>query len=41
VEEVVLPEEGPTELGAAITVAEAEWAEQEARKADGQPGLTL
>jgi len=29
------------ELGAAITVAEAEWAEQEARKADGQPGLTL
>ena len=30
----ILPEEGPTELGAAITIAEAEWAEQEARKAD-------
>ena len=41
VEEIVLPEEGPTELDAAITVAEAAWAEQEARKADAQPGLTL
>ena len=40
-EEIVLPEEGPTELYAAITVAEAAWAEQEARKADGQPELTL
>jgi len=40
-EEIILPEEGPTELGAEITVAEAAWAEQEARKADGQPGLTL
>jgi len=41
VEEIVLPEEGPTELDAAITVADAAWAKQEARKADGQPGLTL
>jgi len=41
VEEIILPEEGPTELDAKITVAEAAWAEQEARKADGQPGLTL
>ena len=41
VEEIVLPEEGPTELDAAITVADAQWAEQETRKADDQPGLTL
>ena len=41
VEEIVLPEKGPTELDAVITVADAAWAEQEARKADGQPGLTL
>jgi len=41
VEEIVLPEDGPTELDAAITVADAAWAEQEARKADSQPGLTL
>jgi len=36
-----LPEDGPTELDAAVSIADAEWAEQEARKADGQPGLTL
>jgi len=41
IEEIVLPEKGPTELDAVITVADAAWAEQEARKADGQPGLTL
>ena len=41
VEEIVLPEEGPTELDVAITAADAAWAEREARKADGQPGLTL
>jgi len=41
VEAIVLPEEGPTELDAAITVADAQWAEQEARKADDEPGLTF
>ena len=29
------------ELDAAVSIADAEWAEQEARKADGQPGLTI
>jgi len=41
VEEIHLPEDGPTELDAAVSIADAERAEQEARKADGQPGLTL
>jgi len=41
VEEIYLPEDGPSELGANIAIAEAEWAEQEARKADFQPGLVL
>jgi len=34
VEEVYLPEEGPTELEASVSIADAEWAEQEARRAD-------
>jgi len=34
VEEIFLPEDGPTELGANISIADAEWAEQEARRAD-------
>ena len=29
------------ELEASITIADAQWAEQEARKADAQPGLVL
>ena len=41
VEEIYLPEDGPSELGANTAVADAEWAEQEARKADFQPGLVL
>jgi len=41
VEEIYLPEDGPTELEAKVSIADAEWAEQEARRADGQPGLTL
>jgi len=40
-EEIYLPEDGPTELEASVTIADVEWAEQEARRADGQPGLTL
>jgi len=32
---------GPTELGASISIADAEWAEQEARRADSQPRLVL
>jgi len=34
-------EDGPTELGANVSIADAEWAEQEARRADSQPGLVL
>ena len=34
VEEIHLPEDGPTELGANISVVDVEWAEQEARRAD-------
>jgi len=41
VEEVFLPKDGPTELGANISIADAEWAEQEAMRADSQPGLVL
>jgi len=41
VEEIYLPEDGPTELGASISIADTEWAEQEARRADSQPGLVL
>ena len=41
VEEIYLPEDGPAELGAHTSIADAEWAEQEARKADFQPGLVL
>jgi len=41
VEEICLPEDGPTELEASVSIADVEWAEQEARRADGQPGLTL
>ena len=41
VEEIHLPEDGPTELGASISITDAEWAEQEARRADSQPGLVL
>jgi len=41
VEEIYLPEDGPTELGASISIADAEWAKQEARWADSQPGLVL
>ena len=29
------------ELGARTSIADAEWAEQEARRADSQPGLVL
>jgi len=36
-----LAEDGPTELEASITIADAQWAEQEARKADAQPGVVL
>jgi len=39
VDEIYLPEDGPTELGARTSIADAEWAEQEARKADSQPGV--
>jgi len=41
VEEIFLPEDGPTELGSNIAIADAEWAEQEARRADTQAGLVL
>jgi len=41
VEEIYLPEDGPTELGASISIADAEWAGQEARRADSQAGLVL
>ena len=40
-EEIFLPEDGPTELGASISAADAEWAEQGARRADSLPGLVL
>ena len=33
-EEIYLPEDGPTELDANVSIADAEWAEQEARRAD-------
>jgi len=39
--EIFLPEDGPTELGANVSIADAEWAEQEARRANSQPGLVL
>jgi len=41
VEEIYLPEDGPMELGASISIADAEWPEQEARRADFQPALML
>jgi len=41
VEEIYLPEGGPAELGAHASIADAEWAEQEAGKADFQPRLVL
>jgi len=41
VEEIYPPENGPTELGANVSTADIEWAEQEARGADSQPGLVL
>jgi len=41
VEEIYLPEDGPAELGAYTSIADAEWAGQEARKADFQSGLVL
>jgi len=41
VEEIYLPEDGRTELDANVSIADAEWAEQEARRADTQPGLVL
>jgi len=34
VEEIYLPEDGPTELDADVSIADAEWAEQEVRRAD-------
>ena len=40
-EEIFLPEDGPTEVGANISTADAEWDEKEARRADSQPGLVL
>ena len=39
VEEIYLPEDGPIELGADISVVDAERAELEARRAEFQPGL--
>jgi len=41
VEEIYLLEDGPTEVGARTSIADAEWAEQEAWKAESQPGLVL
>jgi len=41
VEEICQPEDGPTELEASVSIADAEWAKQEAMRADSQPGLTL
>jgi len=37
-EEIYLLEDGPTELEASVSVADAEWVEQETRRADSQPG---
>ena len=36
--EIFLPEDGPKELGANISIADAEWVEQEARRTDSQSG---
>ena len=41
VKEIYLPEDGLTELDANVSIAEAEWAEREARRPDSQPGLVL
>jgi len=41
VEEIYLPEDGPTELEASVSIADVEWVEQEARRADSQPVLVL
>jgi len=41
VEEIFLPEDGPTEIDTNNSIADAEWVEQEARRADPQPGLVL
>ena len=41
VEEVCLPEDGPTDLEANVSIADAEWAKEEAMRADSQPGLVL
>jgi len=41
VEEIYLPEDGPTELAASVSIADAEWVEQEARRADSRLGLVL
>jgi len=41
VEEIFLPDDGPTELDANISIADAEWAEEGARRAGSQPGLVL
>ena len=41
VEEIFLPEDGSTELGANISIADAEWAKQEVRRADSQMELVL
>jgi len=41
VEDIFLPGDGPTKPGANISIADAEWAEQEARRADSQPGQVL
>jgi len=41
VEEIYLPEDGPMDLETIVSIADAGWAEQEARRADSQPGLVL
>ena len=41
VEDVFLPEDRLTEVGASISIVDAERAEQEARRANFQPGLVL
>jgi len=38
VEEIFLPKDGLTELGTNTSIADAEWAEQDARRANSQPG---
>jgi len=40
-EVIFLPKDGPTELDANISIADVEWVEQEARRADSQPGQVL